>query len=57
MDNHDYLVNNEERNNSLENEHVEDSKHMCSYQQNELTEKCSYCQVDTCGVLFVASKK
>lgn len=50
MNKHDYLVDNEYSKSSVDNDHVGESAQMCSYQQDELTENCSFCQDDTCGV-------
>ena len=52
MNKHDYLVDNEYSKSSVDNDHVGESAQMCSYQQDELTENCSFCQDDTCGVCF-----
>lgn len=49
MDKHDYLVDNEYSKSSVDNDHAGESAQMCSYQQDELTENCSFCQDDTCG--------
>lgn len=48
MDNHDYLVDNEDSKSSVDNEYAVESTGMCSYQQDELTENCSYHQAATC---------
>lgn len=44
MNNHEYLVDNEDSKSSVYNEIVGESTEMCSYQQGELTENCSYHQ-------------
>lgn len=49
MDNHDYLVGNEDSKSSVDNDYAGESAQMCSYQQDELTENCFYHQADTCG--------
>lgn len=49
MNNHEYLVNNEDSKSSVDNEIAGEYTQMCSYQQGELTENCSYRQSDTCG--------
>ena len=49
MDNHDYLVDNVNSKNPVDSHHKVPFSQMCSYQQDELTQNCSYCQADTCG--------
>lgn len=49
MDNHDYLVDNEDSKSSVDNDYAGEFTQMCSYQQDESTENCSYLQDDTRG--------
>lgn len=49
MDNHDYLVDNVNSKNPVDGNHEVGNTHMCSYQQGESTENCSYHQNDACG--------
>lgn len=47
MDNHDYLVDNVNSKSPVDRDYEVRSTQMCSYQQDELTENCSYHQTDT----------
>lgn len=49
MNNHENLVDNEDSKSSARNEIAGEYNQMCSYQQGELTENCSYHQSATCG--------
>lgn len=56
MDNHDYLVDNVNSKSPVDSNHEVRSTKICSYQQGELTENCSYHQDDTCGVCSIDVK-
>ncbi|WP_310603067.1 hypothetical protein [Anaerosporobacter sp.] len=56
MNNHEYLVDNEDKslaNNGIMEEHITD----CSYQQDDPTKDCSYWECDTCGECCLAHKE
>lgn len=42
-------MDNEDSKSSVDNDCTGESTQMCYYQQDELTENCSYRQDDTCG--------
>ena len=49
MDNHDYLVDNVNSKSPVDDNHEVGHTHMCSNQQGESTEDCSYPQSGACG--------
>ena len=50
MDNHDYLVDNVNSKSPVDSDHEVRSTQMCSYQQDESTENCSFQQYGACGM-------
>lgn len=50
MDNHEYLVDNVNSKSPVDRDHEVRSTQMCSYQQDESTENCSFQQCGACGV-------
>ena len=57
MDNHDYLVDNEDSKSSVNHDHAVQPAKVCSYQQGETTENCSFPRIATCGDSSVAFKE
>lgn len=49
MDNHDYLVDNVNSKSPVDRDHEVRLTQMCSYQQDESTENCSFQQCGACG--------
>ncbi len=49
MDNHDYLVDNVNSKSPVDSDHEVRSTQICSYQQDESTENCSFQQCGACG--------
>ena len=48
MDNHDYLVDNVNSKSPVDSDHEVRSTKICSYQQDESTENCSFQQCGAC---------
>ena len=57
MNKHDYLVDNVNSKSPVDSDHEVRSTKMCSYQQEESTENCSFQQCGACGDGMLAIKE